>query len=226
MYVEVVTEVLKGKYDLVIKQSENPSWMRSVFGCNDIDLLRNCPSSVWLIHENTSENYKAVVAAIDFSNDSDEIESEHNSRIAYQAAAFSLCNNAKMHVLSAYNSENSGYASNYVSDPEKFELEHLFEEERQRKFSATYLINEIKKSIDGPNIHKLSISQHISKGHAITTILEKVKELTVDLVVMGTEGRSGLMGMLVGNTAESVLLQLECSVLVLKPKDFKCPISL
>ena len=48
----------------------------------------------------------------------------------------------------------------------------------------------------------------------------------VDLVVMGTVGRSGLAGFLMGNTAEAVLRELRGSVLAIKPAGFVTPVML
>jgi len=46
-------------------------------------------------------------------------------------------------------------------------------------------------------------------------------QLNSDLLVMGSVARSGIPGLVVGNTAEKILGHVDCSVLVLKPKGFK-----
>jgi nucleotide-binding universal stress UspA family protein len=43
---------------------------------------------------------------------------------------------------------------------------------------------------------------------------------------MGTVARTGIAGFFMGNTAESILTQLECSVLTLKPQGFVSPVTL
>ncbi|MGI9383250.1 MAG: universal stress protein, partial [Methyloligellaceae bacterium] len=58
-------------------------------------------------------------------------------------------------------------------------------------------------------------------------ILPAVAEkLHADLVVMGTVARAGIEGFLIGNTAESVLARLDCSVLAVKPPGFATPVAL
>jgi len=42
---------------------------------------------------------------------------------------------------------------------------------------------------------------------------------------MGTVSRTGIPGLLIGNTAEVILNNLECSVLAVKPADFATPVS-
>jgi nucleotide-binding universal stress UspA family protein len=49
--------------------------------------------------------------------------------------------------------------------------------------------------------------------------------LEADLIVLGTVGRTGLQGLLLGNTAESVLLHSDCDVLTVKPVGFVSPIA-
>jgi nucleotide-binding universal stress UspA family protein len=64
------------------------------------------------------------------------------------------------------------------------------------------------------------------KGRASAVIPRFAKKHAVDLVVMGTVGRSGIPGLLIGNTAEQILTHLESSVLTLKPAEFVSPVSL
>ncbi len=50
-------------------------------------------------------------------------------------------------------------------------------------------------------------------------------ELQADLVVMGTVARTGISGLIIGNTAETILNQLTCSVLAIKPPGFNTPVT-
>jgi universal stress protein E len=54
---------------------------------------------------------------------------------------------------------------------------------------------------------------HIKLGKPEKIILERARELDVNLVVVGNSGRTGLLAAIVGNTAEKVLDKLECDVL-------------
>jgi len=47
--------------------------------------------------------------------------------------------------------------------------------------------------------------------------------LGIDVVVMGTVARTGIAGLVMGNTAERVLRCLRGSVLALKPTGFRTP---
>jgi universal stress protein E len=47
----------------------------------------------------------------------------------------------------------------------------------------------------------------------------------IHLLVMGTIGRGGIRGIMVGNTAERLLPEVPCSVFAVKPPDFVCPVE-
>ena len=64
------------------------------------------------------------------------------------------------------------------------------------------------------------------KGNAKHVVPMTAQELDVDLVVMGTVARTGIAGFFMGNTAESILNQLTCSVLTVKPPGFVSPVTL
>jgi len=46
-----------------------------------------------------------------------------------------------------------------------------------------------------------------------------VSKLKVDMVVMGTSGKTGLKARVIGNTAEKVLTHLRTDLLAIKPGD-------
>jgi nucleotide-binding universal stress UspA family protein len=67
---------------------------------------------------------------------------------------------------------------------------------------------------------------HLVKGSARREIPALAKQLEVDLVVMGTVARTGIPGLIMGNTAEAILGQIDCSVLAIEPPGFVTPVSL
>lgn len=56
----------------------------------------------------------------------------------------------------------------------------------------------------------------IDKGHPETLLCDYVRHEEVDLVVLGTHGRSGLLKTLIGSTAENLLHLLECDTMVIR----------
>ena len=68
--------------------------------------------------------------------------------------------------------------------------------------------------------------RHLQSDKPVDAILKAVELQKVQLLVMGTVGRSGIKGFFVGNTADCVLSDVPCSVLAVKSREFVCPISL
>ena len=67
---------------------------------------------------------------------------------------------------------------------------------------------------------------HLMQGNAGIAIPELVRAAPVDLIVMGTVCRTGLPGFFIGNTAETILQRVDCSVLTVKPEGLLSPVTL
>ena len=63
---------------------------------------------------------------------------------------------------------------------------------------------------------KLTTRFLVHEGHPSEVIVETARELGVDLIVMGTHGRTGMVRLLMGSVAEKVLRLAPCPVLTIK----------
>jgi universal stress protein E len=63
-------------------------------------------------------------------------------------------------------------------------------------------------------------SVQLQVGSPTQAILQSSHKLHASIVVMGAMSRSGLKGLIIGNTAEQIIDQIGCDLLVVKPKDF------
>ena len=63
-------------------------------------------------------------------------------------------------------------------------------------------------------------------GPAEHVIPDLVKQQSIDLIVMGTIARTGIPGILIGNTAERLLERVECSLMAIKPEGYRSPVTL
>ena len=78
----------------------------------------------------------------------------------------------------------------------------------------------------GFDLAHLSCHVHLRKGdpgRVIPTVAAKVRP---GVLLMGTVARGGVAGFFVGNTAETVLRQVDCSVLTVKPAGFVAPVKI
>ena len=76
------------------------------------------------------------------------------------------------------------------------------------------------------NLKELKHRLHLVEGEAGTVIPQLAGKERIDLIVMGTMARAGLEGYFIGNTAETVLQRVACSVLTVKPDGFVSPVRL
>ena len=67
---------------------------------------------------------------------------------------------------------------------------------------------------------------HLVSGDAGRVLPDLAHRLHASLIVMGTVARSGLSGLIMGNTAETILRSVSCSVLALKPEGFETPVRM
>jgi nucleotide-binding universal stress UspA family protein len=62
----------------------------------------------------------------------------------------------------------------------------------------------------------LEIETHLLTGKPANEIIRFAREQEVDLVVVGTQGKSGLGKLILGSVAESIIRTAPCSVLVVR----------
>jgi nucleotide-binding universal stress UspA family protein len=70
-----------------------------------------------------------------------------------------------------------------------------------------------------------NVSLQLVQGEPDRAISHFIDKNGIDLVVMGTVARSGIRGLIIGNTAERVLQRLRGSVLAVKPPGFVSPLE-
>ncbi len=68
-------------------------------------------------------------------------------------------------------------------------------------------------------------SRHLHMGDTSSELCAVAKRIRAGLVVMGAVSRSGLRRIFIGNTAEKVLDEIACDVLVLKPRGFRTSVA-
>lgn len=77
------------------------------------------------------------------------------------------------------------------------------------------LVNEVNNVF--PN-HKHRIQTHVEHSFFIEGIRKTVRNLNIDLIIMGTKGASGLKGIALGSHAGAVITRVKCTTLII-PED-------
>jgi nucleotide-binding universal stress UspA family protein len=230
-FLEVVREVLRGAHDLVIRAAENPGWLDRLLGSDDMHLLRKCPCPVWLVRCEAPTPYRRVLAAVDVDDSyaPDELATRHalNREVLELASALALSEFAELHVASAWDAIGESFLRGAFMHTPDDAVATYVEHARQRNADGLdALMVELIERLGKDTVEFLKPKTHLVKGSARREIPVLAQQLEVDLVVMGTVARTGIPGLIMGNTAEAILEQLDCSVLAIKPPGFVTPVSL
>lgn len=212
-WLEMIRAVLADKYDLVIVGTRDLGVAgRLLFGSTAMKLLRNCPCPVWVTKPDpTPETYDILVAT-----DLGDIGKDA-LRVAVNGAQLL---DARLHLLHAADLQIARRMwMTGLPDAEFKELCQKKCEEVEQDLHAQLAETDHRTLTHGVQVYVID-------GPPDVIIPDAVQEHDIDLLVMGTVGRHGVPGLLIGNTAEQVLPQISCSVLALKPDDFQCPITL
>ena len=173
----------------------------------DWELLRDCPTPVLILKNPRAWRRGRVLAAVDPSHAHDK-PAQLDAAILAHAAAWSAKMRGSLDVMHANYPSLAGFA---LGDPsiDAATVTASFESQvagDKRGFEAFAEKHKIPKR-----------RRHLFTGDPVAAIPAAARSLRADLVVMGAVARSGLKRVLIGNTAERVLNELPCDVLVVKP---------
>ncbi len=227
VFLEVIRAVLRNKHDLVIKVAENPDFLKKLFGSDDMHLLRKCPCPVWLMKPPEKPNYQCILAAVDFDPLKPEASEQGlNMKILELASSLALSDFASLHLVHAWEAFAEG-TMRARGDGRNNGIAAYVEHERMLHQKGLHGLGEtFRERIGNDTYNYLSPQFHLPKGAPKKMIAALAIQLQADLVVMGTVARTGISGLIIGNTAEAILDQLSCSVLAVKPPGFTTPIKL
>ena len=210
--VEILRKVVRDQHDLVIKGAQR-SRARPLLSDPDIALSRRCSCPVWILNSPAESRARRILAAVD-PDPTEPERHELNWQILEFATALANEDGAWLDVLNAWRlPEESALRHGRAKVPEEV-VERLVDNERRR---SNWRLQRLTADFAG------SCSQmrvlHVG-GHAPDVILDHVETDGIDTIVMGSIGRAGLPGLLLGNMSEKILKRVDCSVLTVKPRNF------
>ena len=227
LFLEVIYEVLRNGHDLVFKTAESSVFLNRIFGSDDMHLLRKCPCPVWLVKLESPKAYQTILAAVDVDYDypSEELNTRHLliQQILKMASSLAISECAELHIIHAWLAKFEGTIRDaFIARSEEEVASYVQSVKLRHALNFDEKINDLEKDVLGC----IKPKKHLKKGDPRIEIPAFAKEIKADLVVMGTVARTGLSGFFMGNTAETILNQLDCSVLAIKPPGFKTPVTL
>ena len=226
-FIEIIRQVLENDHDLVIKCAEGTGSLTDMlFGSTDMHLMRKCPCPVWIIKSTEHQQYRRILAAVD-QDPEDAVKDVLNRQILEMSTSLALAEFSELHIVHAWRLFGESYLRLPRAGVSKAEVDAMVADEAsERRRWLDKLVNTFGAKADKDAVDYVNPQLHLIKGDAKHIVPTIARELDVDLIVMGTVARTGIAGFFMGNTAESILTQLDCSVLTVKPPGFISPVTL
>ena len=221
-FIEILRIVQSDGHDLLVKAVGDQSAPLQPLSSTDMHILRKCPCPVWMVRSGGRLPCRRVLAAVDFEPD-EPVSDALNEAIAELASSLASRHTAERHWVHAWRVPHEPFLRSPRAGLDAAAVDALIAEERDRR--RRWLRELIDVSGGGLDArYDESAQMHLCEGDPKTEVPRVVSELDIDVVVMGTVGRVGIPGFFIGNTAEEILKQVDCSVLAIKPAGFESPV--
>lgn len=176
-------------------------------------VLRTSECSVWSLRPTRAKSRRLLAAV-----NPEPAELDLNLAIIEGAAGFCSALDGELSLMAVWElyGDQTMRRAAFLQTP----IEHYHDLFDLREQIASRGLTELAEAAD-PTV---DYSLVIENGIAAPAILETIKKLHINLLIVGTVGRAGLSGLLLGNTAEHLADSAPCSVLAIKPPGFRSPL--
>ena len=200
--IEIVNEAQVNDVNLIIlkKHHKSDRLLADNLGVVIEKIIHKTEIPVYVINDEKKKGINNILCPIDFSKSS--------VRALKNAITLSRRFDANLTIMNVYESPHP-----YMNVDEDI-LNKEIEKERKRnlkKFDSFMSKNQFKD---------IPLKTIITSGFPEVEILTKVKELNIDLLIMGSSGRSGISRFFMGSTTEKVIRETACSFITTKSKSF------
>ncbi|WP_163834468.1 universal stress protein [Spartinivicinus ruber] len=188
---------------LIIKEAIHENEVKRLINTpTDWKLLRYTTVPVLIVKQAESWREQPIVAAID-ADPHDDTHQILNDVIVNYAQAIAGFIDSPCHIVTAY-------PPPMLSSPDPVLQNAALLEDKYRQGCQQYL----------DKFAMPSEQLHIGEGPATSLVPALVKKLNAPLIILGTVARKGISAAVIGNTAESLLDELNCDILTLRPNQF------
>jgi nucleotide-binding universal stress UspA family protein len=210
----LIQDVLRSGHDLLVRSHERDlAGSPRRFGAVDMELLRLCPCPVWLVGR-SQRSPSRILAAIHVDR-ADAVEQRLNTTILEWALTLKALVRAELTLVQAWTAFGASVLRSRMSQDEFVEFMETTGRAAEEAMAA--FIEPFTDRLAGVAVESI-------EGEPEDVIAQFVESRAIDMVVMGTVARTGIAGLVMGNTAERVLQRLHGSVLAVKPPGFESPV--
>jgi len=216
--VEITKACAQKKIDIILIESTTKTYVNQFFlGSIVLSLLRKAPCPVWVVKKTESKAYQRVLIAVSPTL-GDEKSKSLNDKLVEIGTSFAMRQQAECYLLTAWNlpgesTLRSPWMRGIQPDIEEMKMQ------RKVKHAKAF------ESLQAKHQAALKFCEtFFIEGEPAEVVVNFAAEKKVDILIMGTLARAGITGFVIGNTAENIINQVKCSLIAIKPDDFKSPI--
>jgi universal stress protein E len=214
----LVRAALRRRPALLVAESQRHRPLSRIWLTNtDWELIRNCPCPLWLSKRRRLPARPRVLAALDPMHEHAKPAALDN---AILSAALDAAGGVARRVI-AFHSVNPpapiGIGGEGVV--EAYWLERVDEQYQTYRRQAERGLRTAVARREIPDANRVIVA-----GPPVMTLPAAARKQRADVVVMGALSRRGLRRLFIGNTAERVIDELRCDVLIVKPRGFATPV--
>ena len=218
-FIEVVRRVLSEGHDLVIIADPDPASCSAPRpGSGVMHVLRKCPAPVWVVRPSKARKHK-ILAFFDPDPD-DPVRNGLNDLVLDLATSLAVRNNAELHVGHAWTFAGEGTLGTSPFVGVSGATLNVMVDEVQKVHAG-----QLHRLVARHAIEEVGGIVHMVNGEPGIELPRLAEQLGTGLIVMGTVGRTGIQGLIMGNTADTILRSVHCSVLAVKPEGFVSPVK-
>jgi universal stress protein E len=214
-YEAIIRRANRIKADLIVAdQRDGRHLAAGLLHLTDWELLRLSPAAVLLVKTPGPYRRPVVLAAVDPGHTNSK-PAKLDERILLTSSIITGALRGTLHALHAY-----------VPFPFAAEPDVMISQETVKRLQAEAAAaaqRGLDRALRTTRISK--VRRHLVGRHPSDAIEQTAREIHSAIVVMGAVSRSGLKRLFIGNTAERVLDQLSCDILVVKPAHFTDRVS-
>lgn len=197
--------------DLVIKTTHHHNPLKKLLLTNtDWQLIRHCEAPVWLVKQ-ADTLIGSICASVDPLHEADK-PAALDYKLIGAADSLAKAMRAQTYITHCYNPlpRTLVFDASIIADYEGYAQD--VRERHQAAFS------DLSDKAGIPATHRTLL-----QGYPEEAIPEFIESQKINLLVMGAVSRSRLDAALIGHTAERLLDEVPCDVLVMKPDGFVDP---
>jgi nucleotide-binding universal stress UspA family protein len=189
--------------DLVVMGSHRKRILLDVFVGTTIErVIRKANFPVLMVNNEAQRRYERVMAPVDMSD-----TSANALRFALSSGLIGDKDATLLHAFFAL-----ARGKMFIANTERSEIDRYVASERQRA------IDELVAFLVANDFNTRRWSLRVEEGDPSEVISRAVSSIAPDLLVMGTQGRTGLLKFLIGSVTEVALRSLSVDILAVPPR--------